>query len=451
MATFLLVHGTFAQGAEWTRAHSPLRQCIKDACDKRNEASTFIPIEWSGRNRIRDRLTAAETIFSNIEAVRNKLENEKIFLVGHSHGGSAIAYFLKRFNTDSNLIRAAIFLSTPFIASKQKQNIKSRVVIYSYTFYILIQILWFFLIKQVSEMYGFVAFGCFLLYSYRSFNFFNRLIAGRISEVDRIIKSQDSCALPENKYLVVKFSGDEAAAAMTFSQFVSYALNNAVDKIYNVVSIFINKVSNNKIVGKEFPELFCIAFLCLWLAFSPSIIGYKFTYEQISKLADADRIATIAEVNKDIREREDDLKERIRSFPGFIYCSDSQSHSCDDDPQWKDIGQRGEALLNAREYVVNIETDSRIWYKFYFLSVIKTLGLALYVFVVLVSAITILLYLSLRVFGSVRLTELLYGEHNIIHLDWKEIGEQSRELRHSEVYTSDSALQKLSDWINTQV
>ena len=70
---------------------------------------------------------------------------------------------------------------------------------------------------------------------------------------------------------------------------------------------------------------------------------------------------------------------------------------------------------------------------------------------------TVLLYISLLAFGSTGLAELLYveysvevipyGNHSLIHFDWKESGQKSGRLRHSQVYTSDLSLKKISDWV----
>jgi triacylglycerol esterase/lipase EstA (alpha/beta hydrolase family) len=93
MVTFLLVHGTFAPGAEWTAPRSLLQRTFEDALRAKNESAAFEPVDWSGRNLTRDRLIAADKIAVKINAVRADSPNAKIFLIGHSHGGSAISFF----------------------------------------------------------------------------------------------------------------------------------------------------------------------------------------------------------------------------------------------------------------------------------------------------------------------------------------------------------------------
>jgi pimeloyl-ACP methyl ester carboxylesterase len=127
MATFLLVHGTFAREADWTKSNSPLQLSLQRAVCAKGETALFTPVAWSGRNRMLDRLAAADEIAAKITTIKSQLSNEKIFLIGHSHGGSAVSYFLKKYEQQRLLIQGAIFLSTPFIALKEKKDLDRRV------------------------------------------------------------------------------------------------------------------------------------------------------------------------------------------------------------------------------------------------------------------------------------------------------------------------------------
>jgi len=112
-------------------------------------------------------------------------------------------------------------------------------------------------------------------------------------------------------------------------------------------------------------------------------------------------------------------------------------------PVARDLARRGEALSNAHEYVGDIQILPN--------STTKNCRF----YSVRIFCVAFILYFSLRTLGSTKLAELLYidysvevvpyGQHDIAHLDWKELGELSGKLRHSEVYTSAVALQKLSD------
>jgi hypothetical protein len=88
--TFLLVHGTFAPHAKWTRPGSILYTRLQAEFPD----ATIDAIPWSGRNRFADRLEAANTIKG--VALDKVGTGSPVFLIGHSHGGSAIIYALNQ-------------------------------------------------------------------------------------------------------------------------------------------------------------------------------------------------------------------------------------------------------------------------------------------------------------------------------------------------------------------
>ena len=93
MATFLLVHGTFAKSAHWPALQDGLAEVAHEAGEK----ASFKQLSWSGKNRAAARQVAASAILKSVQDIQSNSNNEKIFLIGHSHGGSAIAYFLKQY------------------------------------------------------------------------------------------------------------------------------------------------------------------------------------------------------------------------------------------------------------------------------------------------------------------------------------------------------------------
>jgi len=90
MATFLLVHGTFAKSTDWPAVREGLAEAVHEA----GETASFKPLAWSGKNRAAAREAAASAILKSVQDIQSSSNNEKIFLIGHSHGGSAVAYFL---------------------------------------------------------------------------------------------------------------------------------------------------------------------------------------------------------------------------------------------------------------------------------------------------------------------------------------------------------------------
>src|SRR3954462_5561351 len=107
MATFILVHGTYAKSAQWPK----LRDALAEAAYATGDKPVFETLTWTGRNRARDRQAAAAAIHALVQSVQRASINEKIFLIGHSHGGSAIAYFLKEHPEAAKALEGCAFLS----------------------------------------------------------------------------------------------------------------------------------------------------------------------------------------------------------------------------------------------------------------------------------------------------------------------------------------------------
>jgi pimeloyl-ACP methyl ester carboxylesterase len=118
MATFILVHGTFAKEASWPELEAGLAETANAA----NEKASFERVLWTGKNRASARQAAGEMILAAVKRVRSASVTEKIFIIGHSHGGSAIAYFLKSYPETAKTLSGCAFLSTPFIAIRPRQN-----------------------------------------------------------------------------------------------------------------------------------------------------------------------------------------------------------------------------------------------------------------------------------------------------------------------------------------
>jgi triacylglycerol esterase/lipase EstA (alpha/beta hydrolase family) len=108
MATFILVHGTFAKAAHWPALKEGLTEVAGAAGEQH---SAIIELTWSGKNTANARKAAASAISSTVQDIQTTSRNEKIFILGQSHGGSAIAYFLKgtsRSGKDLERLRVSI-------------------------------------------------------------------------------------------------------------------------------------------------------------------------------------------------------------------------------------------------------------------------------------------------------------------------------------------------------
>src|SRR5512139_309573 len=87
----VLVHGTFAQGAEWTRPESVVGAALSRAL-RRSHVYAF---DWSGRNTHRARLRAGADLAQRLLQVRQAHPSARLHVVAHSHGGNVVGYALR--------------------------------------------------------------------------------------------------------------------------------------------------------------------------------------------------------------------------------------------------------------------------------------------------------------------------------------------------------------------
>ena len=477
MTTFLLVHGTFAKDAEWTQPQSQFCQVFRKALSEIGEVAKFVPIAWSGRNRITDRLVAAKEILSKVNSIKSDFPNEKLFVVGHSHGGSAISYYLNMYQEEAASILGAIFLSTPFIALRPKDNIESRTKLYFYVFCFSIYFFLFFVCQRYAEIadakdQGFyllsalnLIFGTSLIGLYRAFLFWKKLADRRRSEVDLIIKNIDSCHLPDGHYLFIRFSGDEAAAGLSFAQFLSYGFDKLVDLIYSKQSLLITRLEAHSLVGKGFAEALCLVALCVWFCFSPLIAGYRVNLTEAMALAKNVASEAREEEKQELKQKMAELKNDRARLTYLLGPYDTQRQGPPALPPDKssfrmreEIGRLVDRMENIQRQLDQdiIDVDKSTIVKFYFISSLKVLSAFIFTVLGIFAAAILVIFASLRTFGSTQLAEMLYiehsvevlpqGNHQLIHLDWKDLRFGSG-LRHSQVYSSSRALKSLTDWV----
>ena len=247
MATFILVHGTFATSAHWPTLQDRLAETARAAGDE----PLFEQLMWTGRNRARARQAAASAILTLVQRVQRTSENEKIFIIGHSHGGSAIAYFLKEHPEVAKMITGCAFLSTPFVAIRPRREafrLLSMLIVFPY---IAVQSLWNVWEDSVSSFLTAIA-PCpgvgmqmtdwcivgarrsdwFSLFEsvgvvaaiFCLAMFFGKRIRelGALSDPQKLEQWQQTADIPAGNYLFLRCSGDEAAAALSALQFIAW-------------------------------------------------------------------------------------------------------------------------------------------------------------------------------------------------------------------------------------
>ena len=211
----ILVHGTFARRAPWTKRGSPLRDEISSASRTTGATVRFRPLVWSGKNLLADRRRASERLSKIIERGQKK---QRFILIGHSHGGSTISYFLNHQKKMPSNVLGCIFLSTPFVALKARRDavqiaLASFIVLWSRFTPLTI---------DCSFPVGFPALSSATVVAL--------LGVKRVdySSLERRIAEEQTASLPSGNYLFLRSSGDEAAAALSFAQFSTWISSKLV-------------------------------------------------------------------------------------------------------------------------------------------------------------------------------------------------------------------------------
>ena len=256
MATFVLVHGTYAKSADWPA----LRDGLTEATHEAGERAHFKQLRWSGKNRTAARQVAASSILKSVQDIQSNSNNEKIFLIGHSHGGSAIAYFLKEYTEAAKMLSGCAFLSTPFVAMRPRNHgggIASAVLGVP----LIVAFLYAMAVWQLGNLYSLlivVAIFCFEILIQRFYGGHNFL---------ELTVRQQTADVPPGNYFFARCSGDEAAAALSAVQFINW-FNMKASKILMWLA---NQDRANGILGR-LGVIFRYVIVYPLLAFGPIIV-----------------------------------------------------------------------------------------------------------------------------------------------------------------------------------
>lgn len=261
--TFLLVHGTFARQAKWTMPESPLCQTIISAISSARLDADIRAVRWSGRNTVRDRIAAGLEIARQLKNVDRKT-SPHVFLIGHSHGGSAIAHFLLNRKHGESSVSGCAFLSTPFIAARVRPD---AFIIYAGLLAIL-SILSFILLNALLS----IVIGGAMTLLIKEFGGSNllalaidaaaalivgialrgqlRVFRKMLAQSESRIASNETARLEADNCLLVRCTRDEAAIALAFGQFVAAlaaAIASTMMSIAGYTSLFVARLRKSRV------------------------------------------------------------------------------------------------------------------------------------------------------------------------------------------------------------
>ena len=236
-----VVHGTFEPEAAWTK-EGPLIDAIR----ARFGEPVVRRLKWSGENTFRARHEAVDLLEKHVVEIERAHSGSPHFLIGHSHGGSVVAYWIKRAPINSERIAGAVFLSTPFVGVQPTRNaveLAGRLAMHGFWLLPLAGFVGGWLLAAVALGLADCLFGWSIDPAVRT-----RVEAGaalcaaaaglicfgRIHRVLKVCSSRkgllllriqarrfETCHLPGTRYLFVKTTGDEVLSALGTAQFAS--------------------------------------------------------------------------------------------------------------------------------------------------------------------------------------------------------------------------------------
>src|SRR6266403_1948556 len=283
MTTVILVHGTFANSAEWHDLQGGLSEVIRAAED----VPRFEQIGWSGRNLASSRREAADAIATAVADITASLPDEKIIIIGHSHGGSAVAYFLKQHTNLASSVVGCAFLSTPFIAIRQRPN-AARLLLSALFLVFTGLIAWWSLVNplkvhvadvgiiqailQHSPRYYWGVFGLVSLLAGTLIAFWWQYRGKSADQIVLEAVDLQTADLPNGEYKFLRCSGDEAAAALSTAQFVLWLGIRASAALQRVLGPLFSKNWTTRLLYSTFLALLVSVGIATSQAIVPDLI-----------------------------------------------------------------------------------------------------------------------------------------------------------------------------------
>lgn len=131
MPTIVTVHGTFASGeatgSRWWQKGSRCEETLRRHLVGTSGELAYHPFVWDGQNSERSRREAARRLLWTFKELEQS--GEPYIAIGHSHGGSVIAFALQlaqREKLELPHLKRWITVGTPFISFEKKRWLYSR-------------------------------------------------------------------------------------------------------------------------------------------------------------------------------------------------------------------------------------------------------------------------------------------------------------------------------------
>jgi pimeloyl-ACP methyl ester carboxylesterase len=400
-------------------------------------------VPWSGRNFGGARLMAAQSIAQNVRSVHGRKTSEKMFLIGHSHGGSAIAYFLKTFPELRDHVSGVAFLSTPFIAMRIRPHWRLflRALLFSLAL-ALISIaviglamafyhVWIkYLIPYISDVMFVIAlaFGGVVTayYAWRSLEVaLTQFVESRLPEKLRHFSTAD---IPRGNYLFLRATGDEAAGFLSIGQSLAWLMGVISTAASTVVGYAeeLWKWTMRRVWGKFVCIIIAIIF-AYWIGMRAfvGILDHGWCYPALKTCGWFDFVKYFTTPTV--------YGASIPTWLAGIYST------------W--------SLEAWGVFFIPLEFAAVIFWPILLLIVVCALIYsALVLLTVCISALCLMLFgwvgILEALFADFAVEPVPYGQVLLTHVDWNEqLAPSIFGLNHSQTYANPSALKHLSDWV----
>jgi hypothetical protein len=211
-----LVHGTWARDAEWTLADSALRATIARAAGGSVAFQRFV---WSGKNSIAARRRALEGLVAHLRRLIEGWPRARHYVVGHSHGGNVALQALGDAAL-SGKVDGLVCLSTPFLNATPRElgpvgETALRwlpVLILFYVGELAVKLI----APPHADVFEALMLPAALLAGFALWRGMRRFASAAAT-------SLASQAIDPSKVLILRTTGDEAAAALGAAHLVSWA------------------------------------------------------------------------------------------------------------------------------------------------------------------------------------------------------------------------------------
>lgn len=255
-----VVHGTFAPNASWTdHEQSSLYRTLNRNLASQGLVLKWLPIRWSGANSLAARRKAAAALLEAYKREKQSDPNATFAAVGHSHGGSVIAYALADSQEFCEDLKSA-FLSTPFVDMRVRPAF-ANVISVPLTFVGYASILAFILSRGWNDLDAFVftKLGLDHLLPSASADIIHVLVIAAIvfppmvgllvavhAYLCRFLRRRcetyettfSTANLKADGHLFIRCVGDEATAALSAGQFANWAMARLFDRSFAFMNLF---------------------------------------------------------------------------------------------------------------------------------------------------------------------------------------------------------------------